>query len=64
MTENKAADLSTQIASDLHLEFYEAAVPDMMEILTPSAPILALLGDIHCPGGAVNEERYRHFLHQ
>uniref|UniRef100_A0A7S2ECS7 Calcineurin-like phosphoesterase domain-containing protein n=1 Tax=Ditylum brightwellii TaxID=49249 RepID=A0A7S2ECS7_9STRA len=36
--------LSIQIVSDLHVEFYRFGIPD--DIIIPSAPVLALLGDI------------------
>ena len=44
-----------QIASDLHLEFYggpnQPPLPDFDDLITPSAPTLALLGDISVCGG-------------
>eukprot|EP01125_Pyxidicula_operculata_P009844 TRINITY_DN3243_c0_g1_i1.p1 TRINITY_DN3243_c0_g1~~TRINITY_DN3243_c0_g1_i1.p1 ORF type:complete len:424 (-),score=56.97 TRINITY_DN3243_c0_g1_i1:37-1308(-) len=41
-------DLHIQIASDLHIEFYgDQKIPD--DIISPSAPILALCGDIGIP---------------
>lgn len=54
--------LSIQIASDLHLEFYseDQALP-YRDIITPSAPILALLGDIGLPLSA--NRHYERFLH-
>lgn len=51
--------VSIQIASDLHLEFYpKGHYPE--DILTPSAPVLALLGDIGIP----HQESYARFLGQ
>ena len=50
-----------QIASDLHLEFIRegcGADLDLYSIVTPVAPILALLGDIGIP----THPLYRHFL--
>jgi len=40
--------ISMQIASDLHLEFYTGPA-DFSSFIVPSAPILALLGDIGIP---------------
>ena len=37
--------LRVQFPSDLHLEFYDH-LPPFEELLIPSAPVLALLGDI------------------
>jgi hypothetical protein len=53
-------NVNIQIASDLHLEFYEnaKAIPD--DIIVPSAPILALLGDI----GLSFTDSLETFLHQ
>jgi hypothetical protein len=53
-------NVKIQIASDLHLEFYEnpKAIPD--DIIVPSAPILALLGDI----GLSFTDTLETFLHQ
>jgi hypothetical protein len=53
-------NVKIQIASDLHLEFYEnaKAIPD--DIIVPSAPILALLGDI----GLSFTDSLETFLHQ
>eukprot|EP00035_Acanthoeca_spectabilis_P018443 m.391603 g.391603 ORF g.391603 m.391603 type:complete len:278 (+) comp16760_c1_seq9:3989-4822(+) len=45
----RAAMLAIQIASDLHLEFYSSSkggLPPFEEIIQPSAPVLALVGDI------------------
>ena len=41
--------IAIQIASDLHLEFQEGKPIDYSAIIKPSAPILALLGDIGLP---------------
>lgn len=50
--------LRIQIASDLHIEFYEAhRIPE--DIIIPKAPILALLGDI----GLAFTPQLRLFLH-
>jgi len=43
-------ELRVQIASDLHLEMYEHELPALEELLQPSAPVLALLGDISALG--------------
>ena len=56
-----AESAAVQIASDLHLEFHRAgcgAELDMDAIVTPTAPILALLGDIGIP----THPLYRTFL--
>lgn len=59
-----APQLAVQIASDLHIEFAERFVPAhpddaaLQSIVTPSAPVLALLGDIGIPTYPV----YRRFL--
>ena len=55
------ADSRVQIASDLHLEFIRegcGADFDMDVVLTPTAPILALLGDIGIP----THPGYKRFL--
>jgi hypothetical protein len=55
-----------QVASDLHLEFYgsdqQPPLPDFSEILTPSAPTLALVGDISVLSGDVPRANYRQLL--
>lgn len=56
--------LRIQIVSDVHLEFYDGGAPDLLEILTPSAPVLALLGDMHTPADPLKEANYRKFLLQ
>jgi hypothetical protein len=38
--------LEIQIASDLHIEFYNAKFPIPDDLIVPAAPVLALLGDI------------------
>lgn len=48
--------LKIQICSDLHLEFYEKI--QVPELIVPSAPYLALLGDIGLP----IKENYEEFL--
>ena len=56
-----AASAAVQIASDLHLEFIRegcGAELDMDAMIVPSAPILALLGDIGIPTHTL----YREFL--
>mmetsp|Transcript_86973 Transcript_86973/g.218903 ORF Transcript_86973/g.218903 Transcript_86973/m.218903 type:complete len:347 (+) Transcript_86973:67-1107(+) len=53
--------LSLQIASDLHLEMYDVP-PSLEDILTPSAPVLALLGDISALGYMHGVKMYEHFL--
>ena len=53
--------LRIQIASDLHIEFYEAyedGVPE--DIIIPKAPVLALLGDV----GLAFTPQLRSFLHE
>lgn len=45
--ESKVKDLKVQIASDLHLEFLEGKITEKLgEMIKPSAPYLALVGDI------------------
>jgi len=53
-----------QIASDIHLEMFGSARWDWKDTITPSAPNLALLGDIGCPGneGSDGIEIYKNFL--
>jgi len=53
--------LRLQIASDLHLEFYDE-YPGLQEFLIPSAPNLALLGDITAIGKPSAIEIYKQFL--
>mmetsp|Transcript_34539 Transcript_34539/g.83550 ORF Transcript_34539/g.83550 Transcript_34539/m.83550 type:complete len:326 (-) Transcript_34539:40-1017(-) len=55
------ANLQVQIASDLHLEFYDA-LPPLEEILVPKAPVLALLGDICVVGSKDKLSLYEAFL--
>jgi Icc-related predicted phosphoesterase len=50
--------LKIQLVSDIHLEYYGRSMTPMSRFLEPSAPILALCGDIGNPF----EERYRQFL--
>lgn len=45
-----------QIASDLHLEYYGENGPFPQDIIVPSAPVLALLGDIGYPMTRVYEQ--------
>lgn len=45
---NPDGSLSIQIASDIHLEFYSEG-EEIPQLLIPSAPVLALLGDIGNP---------------
>jgi ankyrin repeat protein len=49
--------VSIQIASDLHLEFFHGAI-DFSSIILPSAPVLALLGDIGIPLTHPSYERF------
>lgn len=35
-----------QVASDLHIEYKREVAPDILTLLTPSAPVLLLVGDI------------------
>ena len=53
--------LCMQIASDLHLEMY-SELPPLHEILRPSAPVLALLGDISALGQPKGRAVYEKFL--
>uniref|UniRef100_A0A7S2SUR8 Calcineurin-like phosphoesterase domain-containing protein n=1 Tax=Rhizochromulina marina TaxID=1034831 RepID=A0A7S2SUR8_9STRA len=55
--------LRVQIASDLHLEFFRDGI-DLEEILSPCAPVLALLGDISALGSARGRQVYEVFLEQ
>lgn len=52
--------ISIQISSDIHLEFYGDKSIDYSQIIIPSAPILALLGDIGIPES--ENTIYRDFL--
>lgn len=53
-------DVRIQIVSDLHIEFYDASTTkDLDFLITPQAPILALLGDI----GYACSDQLRDFLH-
>jgi len=63
----KAADsrVRIQVASDLHFEFYVLdgrMPPSVAEILTPSAPVLALLGDISLLAHAECAKHYEAWL--
>lgn len=60
----EGSSLRVQIASDLHLEFYKGTLPKVLELLTPSAPVLALLGDISVLGSKEDMKRYTIFLHR
>lgn len=51
--------MKIQIVSDLHLEFRTKKIND---ILIPSAPILAMLGDICVCGDNVNFDKFINFL--
>jgi hypothetical protein len=55
--------LSLQIASDLHLEFGLEGGRTFADILTPSAPVLALLGDIGILTDAEHQAAYRRLVH-
>lgn len=57
------AGLKVQITSDLHLEFYDD-VPSVLDIVTPSAPYLALLGDIFVVTNAAGREAYMRWLRE
>ena len=46
---SKPSTLSIQFCSDLHLEFYSNYIDIPKDIILPSSPILALLGDIGLP---------------
>jgi predicted phosphodiesterase len=52
--------LKIQIASDIHSEFWSKKNP--FNFIKPSAPILALLGDIGCVGSADDFEVYKRFV--
>mmetsp|Transcript_34229 Transcript_34229/g.78443 ORF Transcript_34229/g.78443 Transcript_34229/m.78443 type:complete len:198 (+) Transcript_34229:91-684(+) len=54
--------LRIQLASDLHLEFMRGQRPSLDAVLTPAAPILALLGDIHVLGKADHAAAYESFV--
>lgn len=63
---NKAVDtpdLTVQVASDLHLEFYREDLP-LEDIIDPKAKVLALLGDIGIPNfpGSKRQDNFRKFL--
>ncbi len=49
-----------QIISDIHLEFLD--YKNVLSIVTPSAKILALLGDICCVGSTHDFEIYKKFI--
>mmetsp|Transcript_68996 Transcript_68996/g.173799 ORF Transcript_68996/g.173799 Transcript_68996/m.173799 type:complete len:334 (-) Transcript_68996:173-1174(-) len=53
--------LRVQIASDLHLEFYDE-LPPFTDLLVPSAPVLALLGDVSALGHPRGRKLYEQFL--
>ena len=53
--------LEIQIVSDLHIEYKNNDVPDPLKFITPSTPILALLGDI---GSLYKFNQLRSFLEQ
>jgi len=53
--------LRVQIASDLHLEFYDV-LPPFEHFLTPAAEVLALLGDISALGHLRGRRNYEEFL--
>ena len=55
-------EVEIQIASDLHLEFMRGRIPALEEVLTPSAPVLALLGDIHVMGTDEHAANYELFV--
>ena len=46
MANTTTGNLRIQIASDLHIEFYESIDNVPSDIIKPRAPVLALLGDI------------------
>jgi predicted MPP superfamily phosphohydrolase len=53
-------NLSIQIASDLHIEFWEKK--DKFHFLKPVAPILALLGDTCCVGNDTDFKLFQRFI--
>jgi predicted phosphodiesterase len=52
--------LKIQIASDIHAEFW--CKKKIFNFIKPSAPILALLGDVCCTGSDDDFETYRRFV--
>ena len=71
--DNRDPTLSIQVASDLHIEFYGLSKLKGEELekekervfsmlLTPSAPYLALLGDIGLPAAEEAGQSYRDLL--
>ncbi len=54
--------LSIQIASDLHVEFWEQK--SKFNFLKPSAPILALLGDICCTATESDFNNFKKFINE
>lgn len=52
--------LQIQVASDLHIEFYDGYEGIPKDIVVPKAPVLALLGDI----GLACTDQLREFLYQ
>ena len=57
-----AAGLSLQLASDLHLEFYDES-KSVLDFVDPSAPVLGLLGDIGLVYHQGHRRKYTDFLH-
>ena len=51
--------LTVQIASDLHIEFKNNEVPDVLSIIDPCADVLILAGDV---GSLYNEAQLSLFL--
>eukprot|EP00929_Paragymnodinium_shiwhaense_P058726 TRINITY_DN29422_c0_g1_i1.p1 TRINITY_DN29422_c0_g1~~TRINITY_DN29422_c0_g1_i1.p1 ORF type:complete len:386 (+),score=62.64 TRINITY_DN29422_c0_g1_i1:77-1234(+) len=58
-----AGALRVQIASDLHLEFYDV-LPRFHDMLIPEAPVLALLGDICSLGHPRGQQLYEKFVRE
>lgn len=54
--------LDLQIVSDIHAEFW--GKKDKFNFIKPSAPILALLGDICCCGSDDDFEIFKKFIHE
>lgn len=63
MASDEPEFLRVQIASDLHLEFYDE-LPPFKDLLRPSAPVLGLLGDICALGHRRGRALYEAFLQE
>ena len=59
--------LRVQIASDLHLEMHTKGLPPLEQLPVPTAPVLALLGDVSAlgePGGRAIFEEFLSACHE